>query len=86
MLKTLDRVRIIVANVLKVDGETWNFDPCDIEPSDNLVEDLSADSLDIVEIVMGIEEEFGIDIEDREAEQLHTVQNILHLIEAKKGA
>jgi acyl carrier protein len=71
--------------VLKIEGEKWNFEPSDINPEDNLVEDLTADSLDIVEIVMGIEEEFDIDIEDREAEKLHTVQDIVSLIETKKG-
>lgn len=84
MLNTFDRVRIIVANNLNYGGN--KIDPLDISLENQLIEDLGADSLDIVEIVMEVEEEFDIDIKDHEAEQLHTVQNIVNLIKAKKGA
>jgi acyl carrier protein len=51
--------------------------PKSITPASRIREDLGADSLDVVEIIMEIEEEAGIDIPDAEAEALLTVQDIL---------
>lgn len=57
-----------------------------ITPQAKFVEDLGADSLDIVEMMMSLEEAFGIDIPDEEAEKLKTVQDVLGYLEqnAKK--
>lgn len=58
--------------------------PCDqkmIKDKSRFVEDLGADSLNIVEIVMAIEEEFEIEIPDEEAENLHTVGQVKQYIE-----
>lgn len=85
MLKTLDRVRIVVANEL-YNATRGMIDPSTIEATTHLVEELDVDSLDIVQIAMGIEEEFDIDLEEHEMEQFHTVQDIVNLIETKKGA
>ena len=46
----------------------------------NFMEDLGADSLDTVELVMNIEEEFGIEIPDNEVEEMHTVKSMLNYI------
>jgi acyl carrier protein len=46
----------------------------------NFMEDLGADSLDTVELVMNIEEEFGIEIPDSEVEEMHTVKSMLNYI------
>ena len=59
--------------------------PEQVTPDAKLMEDLGADSLDVVELVMGIEEEFGVDIPDNEAEKLNTVQDVLNLLK-EKGA
>lgn len=53
-----------------------------VKPEAKLVEDLGADSLDAVELVMAIEEEFGIEIPDEEAEKLQSVGDILGYIDS----
>jgi acyl carrier protein len=61
-----DRVKEIIVNELGVEVEK-------VTPDASFVEDLGADSLDTVELVMAFEEEFGIDIPDEDAEQMQTV-------------
>jgi len=61
-----DRVKEIIVNELGVEAEK-------VTPQASFVEDLGADSLDTVELVMAFEEEFGIDIPDEDAEQMQTV-------------
>jgi len=55
-------------------------DTDEIEPSTTFVDDLGADSLDIFQIIMGIEEEFGIEIPQEEAEKVSTVQEAAEAI------
>ncbi len=73
-----DKVRQIIADQLGVKRE---------EVTDNakFVDDLGADSLDTVELVMALEEEFGIEIPDEEAEKLATVGDAMRYIEEKAG-
>lgn len=59
--------------VKEVSAEQLNVDAADITPESAFVDDLGADSLDIVELVMALEEEFGISIPDEEAENIRTV-------------
>jgi acyl carrier protein len=65
-------------------GEMLDIDPASISNSANLIEDLAADSLDQVEIVMAIEEEFNISIEEKEYADNTTIEQIVKLIEGKK--
>ena len=60
----------IIANQLGIDQE-------DITPEANVVDDLGADSLDVVELIMALEEEFNIEIPDEEAEKIKNVQDII---------
>ncbi|MBI3607760.1 MAG: acyl carrier protein [Nitrospirae bacterium] len=71
-----ERVKKIITEQLGVDEE-------DVTPEANFVEDLGADSLDTVELVMAFEEEFGIEIPDEDAEKIMTVQQAVDYINEK---
>ena len=60
-----------------------NAEEDQIKPEASFVEDLGADSLDIVELIMGIEEEFDIEIPDEDAEKLTTVGEALEYVKTK---
>jgi|TARA_B100000674_G_C37220878_1_gene636897 acyl carrier protein len=76
---TDERVREIIINELGVEAEK-------VTDEASFVEDLGADSLDTVELVMAFEEEFGIDIPDEDAEQMRTVGDaIKYLNENAEG-
>ena len=75
---TEDRVREIIVNELGVEAEKVTNDA-------SFVEDLGADSLDTVELVMAFEEEFGIDIPDEDAEQMRTVGDAIKYLRDKSG-
>ena len=68
-----EKVKKIIAEQLGVEEE-------DITPDSSFVEDLGADSLDTIELVMAFEEEFGIEIPDEDAEKILTVQNVVDYI------
>jgi acyl carrier protein len=55
----------------------------DLERTDNLEQDFGADSLDMVEITMGIEEEFGIEIPDEDVDGWHTVDAVIGYVEGR---
>ncbi len=73
------RVKEIIADQLGVDIEQ-------IKPESKFVDDLGADSLDVVELIMAFEEEFDVEIPDEDAEKIATVQDVLDYIAQKKGA
>ncbi|MBQ2420174.1 MAG: acyl carrier protein [Clostridia bacterium] len=56
----------------------------DVTMSSNLLDDLGADSLDMVDLVMTIEDEFELDVEDEDVENIKTVGDIVHYIEENK--
>ena len=72
-----ERVKKIIAEQLGVEEE-------DITPEASFVDDLGADSLDTVELVMAFEEAFDIDIPDEDAEKIATVKDAVDYIENKK--
>ena len=74
MSEVLDKVVEIVCNQLEISKE-------DVTPDSSLVEDLGADSLDTVELVMAVEEEFGLEIPDDEAENITTIKSAVDWIE-----
>ena len=73
----LDKIRDIVVEQLGVDADQVTLEA-------NFVEDLGADSLDTVELIMAFEEEFDVEIPDTEAEKIKTVQDVVNYIEANK--
>ncbi len=72
----------ILEKVSAVIVEQLNVDEADVTEEASFVDDLGADSLDIVELVMALEEEFGVSIPDEEAENIKTVGNAVAYIEA----
>ncbi|HEO64735.1 MAG TPA: acyl carrier protein [Spirochaetes bacterium] len=69
-----DQVKEIIINQLHVEAS-------EVKPEASFIEDLGADSLDTVELVMALEEEFGVEIPDETAENIKTVQDAVDFIE-----
>jgi acyl carrier protein len=72
----------IEERVQKIIVEQLGVKPEDVKPAANFVEDLGADSLDTVELVMALEEEFETEIPDEEAEKISTVQAAVDYIKS----
>jgi len=68
----------IISKQLKADAD-------EISPSTNIMEDLGADSLDVVELLMAIEETFGVSVPDEDVTGLKTIQDIVDYIEAHQA-
>jgi len=73
----------IDAKVKKIISEQLGVPEADVKLEASFVNDLGADSLDTVELVMALEEEFGVEIPDEDAEKIATVQNAIEYIKAK---
>ncbi|HDL10217.1 MAG TPA: acyl carrier protein [Candidatus Omnitrophica bacterium] len=73
----------IAERVKKIISEQLNVKEDEITESSSFVDDLGADSLDTVELVMAFEEEFGIEIPDEDAEKIRTVGDAIKYIEEK---
>ena len=71
---TYERLKKIVVEQLGVDEEQ-------VTPEASFVDDLNADSLDLVELIMSLEEEFGAEISDEDAEKIRTVQDAVEYVE-----
>lgn len=78
-MNTFERVKKVLVEQLDV-----SEDEVTLEAS--IVDDLGADSLDVVEIVMGLEEEFGVEIPDEDAEKITTVHHVVGYIDEKARA
>jgi acyl carrier protein len=65
--------------------EQLGVNPEQVTPKASFIEDLGADSLDIVELVMAFEEEFGVEVPDEDAEKLQTVGDVIKYIEEKSS-
>ena len=76
-MSTLDKVKEVIIDKLGVEEDK-------IVPEASFVDDLGADSLDTVELIMQLEEEFGIEIPDEEAEKMTTVESVVDYIEANQ--
>ena len=73
----------IEAKIIKIVSDQLNVDEAEISPDSSFVDDLGADSLDTVELVMAFEEEFGVEIPDEDAEGIQSVQNGIDYVAAK---
>ena len=77
IIMIFDKIKDIIIEQLQVEESDVNMDT-------NLMKDLSADSLDAVEIIMAIEDEYGIEIPDEEAEKMQTVGDLVRYVEENK--
>jgi len=73
-MENFDKLKEILVNILGVKTE-------DIKTESKFIDDLGADSLDLVELIMALEEKFGIEISDEDAEKIITVKDALDYIE-----
>ncbi|MBQ1335319.1 MAG: acyl carrier protein [Selenomonadaceae bacterium] len=76
-MATFDKVRDIVVEQLGVEAD-------EVQIESTFIDDLGADSLDIVELIMAFEEEFNIEIPDEAAEKIKTVQDVVNYIDQNK--
>ena len=75
----LERIKEIIAEELHIDAASISDDA-------DIVDDLGADSLDIVELIMAFEEEFNIEIPDEKAEKIKTVEDVVKYIDGETKA
>ena len=74
---TFERLRDIIADTLKVDKDK-------VTPEASFTDDLKADSLDLVELIMAFEDEYGVEIPDEDAQKIRTVADALTYVEQHK--
>ena len=75
----------VVPKVKQIIVEQLGVDESQVDPTASFVDDLGADSLDLVELVMAFEEAFDLDIPDEDAEKISTVKDAIDYITNKKG-
>ena len=76
-----DKLKEIIEKVKQIISEQLGVEEAEVTPSASFVDDLGADSLDTVELVMALEEHFDIEIPDEDAEKIRTVQDAIDYIE-----
>jgi len=74
MSETYDQVKAVIVELLSIDEEK-------VTPTARFREDLEADSLDLVELIMAFEEKFGTEISDEDAQKINTVDEVVKYIE-----
>ena len=74
----------IEERVKKIIAEKLSVDLAEVKPEASFVDDLGADSLDLVELIMSMEEEFGVEISDEDAEKIVTVKDAISYVSTKK--
>jgi acyl carrier protein len=80
-MATSEKMKELVEKVKQIISEQLGVDEAEVTPSASFVDDLGADSLDQVELVMALEEAFDLEIPDEDAEKIRTVQDAIDYIE-----
>ena len=80
----MNEVESVESKVKKIVIDHLGVEPSKVSPESKFIDDLGADSLDTVELVMAFEEEFGVEIPDDAAETIITVQNAIDYIDKNK--
>jgi len=75
----------IAAKVKEIVSDKLDVDGADIQEGQDFIEDLKADSLAVVEVVLELEEQFEIEIPDEDTEKIKTVRDAIEYIKAQKG-
>jgi len=73
----------VFEKVREIISEKLNVDPDEIKLESSIVDDLGADSIDLIELIMNLEEEYGISISDEEAVKLKTVGDVVDFINSQ---
>lgn len=81
--KIKGEIKMIFEKLKGMIADQLALDANDIKPESNIIKDLHADSLDLVETLMNIENEWGITINDDDVADIETVQDVVNLIESK---
>jgi acyl carrier protein len=74
----------VAESVKKIIVDQLSVSPDEVKSEASFIEDLGADSLDLTELIMAMEEEFGIEIDDDDAQKILKVQDAINYIESKK--
>ena len=77
----MEETRMLFEKVRDALADQFDIDKNTISMETDIIDDLGADSLDVVELIMSLEDEFGISISDDEAQNLTTVKNIVEYLE-----
>jgi acyl carrier protein len=89
-LKTEGRHRVerdeILEKIREITADRLGVEESDVTPEASFREDLEADSLDLVELIMELEEQFGMEIPDEEAEKITTVEEAVNYVEEHQAA
>ena len=76
-MSIFEKLQEMIADQLEIDAEDITYDS-------NILDDLGADSLDLVDLLMSVEDEFGIEIPDEDVENISTIGDIVEYIDSKK--
>ena len=75
----------ILKKVTEILVQSFALDPAEIRPSTHLIDDLDLDSIDAIDLVVGLEEETGLDIAEDELREIRLVQDVVDMIATKLG-
>lgn len=76
----------VESKVREIISEQLGVDPREVKADSRIVDDLGADSLDVVELIMALEEAYDLEIGDEEAEKLQTVREVVSYIESHRSS